>query len=241
MFFPIGDDNTDRHRTPYVVYTLIGLNAVVWLLLQQMSGDSPFTYAFSAVPYEITTGEDLVGTRSIEVGGQTFPIPHRDGPSPIQLTLLSSMFMHGSWMHIIGNMLYLWIFGDQIEDELGHVRFTLFYLACGIAASLAHVVFDTDSVIPSLGASGAIAGVLGAYLVRHPKRGVRVLMLNMLTTVPAFIVLGGWIVMQFIGQVGTSAGQASGVAYMAHIGGFVAGVLLIFLFAPRRRARPAEV
>jgi membrane associated rhomboid family serine protease len=241
MFFPLGDDNTDRQRTPFVVYGLIALNAIVWLLLQQGSGDSPFTYAFSAVPFEITNGVDLTTPSVIEAGGQRVEIPHKPGPFPIQLTLLSSMFMHGSWMHIIGNMLYLWIFGDQIEDELGHVKFLIFYLLCRIAASLAHILFDWDSVIPSLGASGAIAGVLGAYLVRHPKRGVRVLMLNVLTTVPAFIVLGGWILLQFFGQVGTAAGQASGVAYMAHIGGFVAGVLLIFVFAPRTPKREAPV
>jgi membrane associated rhomboid family serine protease len=236
MFLPIGDDNTDRQRTPYVVYGLIALNAVVWLLFQQMSGDSPFTYAYSAIPFEITHNTDLVTRQVIEAGGHRIPIPHEPGPTPIQFTLLSSMFMHGSWMHILGNMLYLWIFGDQIEDELGHVRFLVFYLICGVAASAAHIFFDWDSVIPSLGASGAIAGVLGAYLVRHPRRGVRVLMFNVLTTVPAFIVLGGWIVLQFFGQVGTASGQASGVAYMAHIGGFIAGVLLVFLFAPRRRA-----
>ena len=116
------------------------------------------------------------------------------------------MFMHGSWMHILGNMLYLWIFGDQIEDEMGHVKFLIFYLICGFAASLAQIFFDTGSIIPSLGASGAIAGVLGAYLVRHPKRNVRVLAFRMLVNVPAFIVLGGWFLLQIISQVGTRGG-----------------------------------
>jgi membrane associated rhomboid family serine protease len=240
MVFPIGDDNTDRQTTPYVVYALIAANAVVWLLFQGGTGDSAFTYAYSTIPYEITTGTDLVRTQRIEVGGQSFPIPHQPGPTPIYFTLLSSMFMHGSWMHILGNMLYLWIFGDQIEDEMGHVKFLIFYVVCGLAASLAHIFFDTGSIIPSLGASGAIAGVLGAYLVRHPTRRVRVFALRALVELPAFIVLGGWILLQIISQVGTGAGQASGVAYMAHIGGFVAGVILVFVFGSKRAARAAR-
>jgi membrane associated rhomboid family serine protease len=240
MFFPLGDDNTDRSTTPYVVYALIAVNALVWIVFQGATGDSAFTYAYSTVPYEITNGTDLVGTERIRVDGQTFPIPHQPGPTPIYLTLLTSMFMHGGWMHILGNMLYLWIFGDQIEDEMGHVKFLVFYLICGFAASFAHIFFDTQSIIPSLGASGAIAGVLGAYLVRHPRRRVRVLVFRFITELPAFIVLGGWILLQIISQVGTAAGQASGVAYMAHIGGFVAGMVLVFVFGGRRQTPAAS-
>jgi membrane associated rhomboid family serine protease len=158
---------------------------------------------------------------------------HYAGPTPIYLTLLTSMFMHGSWMHIIGNMLYLWIFGDQIEDELGHGKFLLFYLLCGLAAGLAQVFYSPDSLIPALGASGAIAGVLGAYLIRHPTRRVRVMFAYNVLALPAFIVLGGWIVLQIISQVSV-VGGTGGVAYMAHIGGFIAGVVLIFVLGGLR-------
>ena len=157
--FPLGDDNTARRTTPVVVYGLILMNAVVWLL-QLTMGDA-FTMGFSTVPYEITHGTDLVGVQRIEVGGEVHPLRHFPGPTPIYLTLLTSMFMHGGWMHIIGNMVYLWTFGDQIEDELGHGKFLLFYLLCGLAAGLAQVFYRPDAVIPALGASGAIAGVLG--------------------------------------------------------------------------------
>ncbi len=225
MLFPLGDDNTSRQATPYVVYGLIAVNALVWLL-QLSQGDS-FTGGWAAIPFEITHNHDLVGPDVVEAGSQAVQIRQYPGPTPIQLTLVSAMFMHGSWMHIIGNMLYLWIFGDQIEDLLGHVKFLIFYLICGFAASFAQIALDLDSHIPTLGASGAIAGVLGAYLVKHPTNPVRVLAFRVVTTVPAFIVLGGWIAIQIFSQI--SPVEGSGVAYMAHIGGFVAGVILVFV------------
>ena len=226
MLFPLGDDNTGRHRTPYVVYGLIAVNVLVYLL--QMTIGDPFTNAWAAVPKEIVTNSDLIGTYPVEAGGQVFQLQHYDGPTPIFLTLLSSMFMHGGLMHIGGNMLYLWIFGDQIEDLLGHVKFLIFYLVCGLAASAAHIVFNLESIIPTLGASGAIAGVLGAYLVKYPRNRVRVLMMRMVTAVPAFVALGFWIVLQVISQM-TMDPATAGVAYMAHIGGFVAGAILVFV------------
>lgn len=237
MFFPIGDDNSGRHSFPLIVFAFIGLNALLWFL--QLSSGEAFTNGFSAVPLELTRNTDLVGTQYLQLQGQQYPLNHYPGPSPIHLTLFSSMFMHGSWMHILGNMLYLYIFGDQIEDLLGKFRFILFYLLCGIAAGLAQVLYNPQSVVPCLGASGAIAGVLGAYLVKFPRNGVRVLFFRMITRLPAFIVLGAWILLQFVSQVSVQgAGEASGVAYMAHIGGFVAGVVLIFFFAlGRNRAR----
>jgi membrane associated rhomboid family serine protease len=234
MVLPIGDENLGRRSTPYVVYAIIALNAVAWLA--QLGAGEAFTNGYATVPYEITHGTDLTGTRMIEVGGQSYPIPHYPGPSPIYLTLLTAMFMHGSWAHILGNMLYLWIFGDQIEDLLGPARFAGFYLACGLAAGLAQVLVGPDSVVPSLGASGAIAGVLGAYLVKYPRNRVRVLVMRGATTMPAAAVLGIWIALQLFAQVGTPAGEATGVAYMAHIGGFVAGVILILFLGPGRRA-----
>ena len=153
------------------------------------------------------------------------------------------MFMHGGWMHILGNMLYLWIFGDNIEDNFGHAKFLIFYLICGAVASFYHILVDPDSVIPSLGASGAIAGVLGAYLILFPKNRVRTLLpLGFLWTtieLPAVVVLGFWIVIQIFSQYTATvkSGGGGGVAYMAHIGGFVAGLALCFLFRRSNNVR----
>ena len=234
MVMPLGDDNLDRHSTPVVTYLLIAINAVVWFL--ELSGGERFINGYSAIPFEITHNTDLVGTQSVDVGGQSVAIQQYPGPTPIYLTLLTSMFMHASWMHIIGNMLYLWIFGDNIENRLGRAKFLVFYLICGLAASAAHILFSANSVIPGLGASGAIAGVLGAYLILFPKNRVRVLFARQIVHMPAFIVLGMWIALQIFSQIGVSGGQSSGVAYLAHIGGFVAGVVLIFLFGGRSKA-----
>ena len=238
MVMPLRDDDTDRHTVPVVTYVLIAINVVVWLI--ELSLGEKFINGFSTVPYEITNGTDLVGTRTVEVGGQSLPITLYPGPTPIYLTLFSAMFMHASWMHIIGNMLYLWIFGDNIEDRIGHGKFVAFYLLSGLVASAAHIMVGTDSIIPSLGASGAIAGVLGAYLVLFPKRKVKVLMMRQIVHMPAFIVLGLWILLQVFGQFSVT-GEGGGVAYMAHIGGFVAGVVLIFLLGGRRAPPPRDV
>ena len=230
--FPIGDDNTGRSARPWVVYGLIAVNAL-FFFAQLALGDR-FTNGWAATPFEITHGTDLVGSYVIDAGGRAVVLEHAPGPTPIYLTLLTSMFMHGGWMHILGNMLYLWIFGDQIEDLLGHGKFLVFYLVCGLAASFAQIAFDTSSRIPTLGASGAIAGVLGAYLIKFPRNRVRVLSRVGVMHVPALMVLGFWIVLQLISQVGLSAGEATGVAYMAHIGGFVAGLILVMIMAPGR-------
>jgi membrane associated rhomboid family serine protease len=151
------------------------------------------------------------------------------------------MFMHGGWMHLIGNMLYLWVFGDNIEDRWGHVKFLVIYLICGIVASLAHIFFNLQSTIPSLGASGAISGVLGAYLVMFPRNRVRVLMGRGIVHLPAIVVLGFWIVLQFINQIGQMGRttETAGVAYWAHIGGFIAGVVFAFVFRGGDRSRVA--
>ena len=141
--------------------------------------------------------------------------------------------MHGSIMHLLGNMLYLWIFGDNIEDEMGHSRYLVFYLLCGILAGLSHVLLNTggaSALVPCLGASGAIAGVLGGYLMRHPTRGVHVIVLRVVTTMPAWIVVGAWFVLQIIGGLGTLGQEGGGVAYAAHIGGFIIGLALVSLF-----------
>jgi membrane associated rhomboid family serine protease len=191
---PIGDDNTDRRFAPMVNYVLIAINILVFVFLQGMGGNEKFTYAFSTVPAEILTGKDLVA-------GVLEPTP-----VPVYFTLITSMFMHGGWAHLLGNMLFLWVFGDNIENRIGHMRYLIFYLVCGIIASLCHVfISGSDALIPSLGASGAISGVLGGYLLLFPSRRVRVIMGRGITTVPAFVALGLWIVFQVIswnGNVG---------------------------------------
>jgi membrane associated rhomboid family serine protease len=233
-FLPLGDDNQERLSTPVLVMGIIALNAAMWAV--QLARGEPFTNGYATVPYEIVHGTDLVGDRYLQAGRELVAIHHAPGPVPIYLTLLTSMFMHGSWMHILGNMLYLWIFGDQIEDLLGKVKFAVFYLLCGLAASLAQIAMDPESVIPNLGASGAIAGVLGAYLVKYPTNGVRVIFINQVVVLPAFVVLGVWIGLQVFEQTRSLSGQAQGgVAYMAHIGGFATGVVLVFLFSGLRR------
>jgi len=227
-FFPLGDDNSARRTIPYMVWTIVAINVVVWCL-QLYLGDS-FNNGFAVVPLKITTGVDFGDAQTVMIPGQDQPVVINEafGPHPIYLTLLTAMFMHGGWLHIAGNMLYMVIFADQIEDLLGHGRFVLFYLLCGLAAGLAQVLAAPHSVIPCLGASGAIAGCLGAYLVKYPTNPVRVIVLNAIMPLPAWIVLGAWFALQLISQARSIDGQ-SGVAYMAHIGGFICGVVLVFV------------
>src|SRR5678809_928230 len=191
--FPIGDDNSDRTITPYVNYLIIALNVIVFVFLQGLSGDNPFTYSYSTVPGEILSGHDIVTDAQVvtdSVTGQRFSIPGL-GPTliPVYFTLITSMFMHGGIAHIAGNMLFLWIFGDNIENALGHKRYLVFYLLCGIIASLAHVVsasyLNQSTLVPSLGASGAISGVLGGYILLFPGRQVRVWFLLRIIALPA--------------------------------------------------------
>jgi membrane associated rhomboid family serine protease len=242
MVFPLGDDNTDRRTTPIVNYVLIGLNVFVFVFLQQM-GASDFTYKFSTVPEEIVTGRDVVTKDRIVVDpvtGEKFQAPGlKPTPVPVYFTLLISMFMHGGIAHLLGNMWFLYIFGDNVEDDLGHGRYLIFYLLTGILASLAHVLMNRTgpgALIPSLGASGAISGVLGAYIMLHPRRRVTVFLFRFVTDVPAYVAVGIWFLFQLVsGLFGGSS--ESGVAYAAHIGGFVAGVILAKPFALGRRLR----
>jgi membrane associated rhomboid family serine protease len=242
VFIPLGDDNSDRRIQPVVNIALIGINLIVFFLFQGMGENHRFTYAFSTVPQEIVTGRDIVtqpGTVTDPATGTRLQVPGLE-PTPLSvyLTLLTAMFMHGGLMHLLGNMLYLYIFGDNIENRLGHGRYLAFYLACGLLASLAHVftsvAIGANLLIPSLGASGAISGVLGGYLLLHPKRRVRVLMFRVIMQVPAVVAIGVWFAFQLISSIGMfSGGDGGGVAYGAHIGGFIAGVLLVKVFAPR--------
>jgi membrane associated rhomboid family serine protease len=240
MIFPIGDDNSDRTTTPLVNYVLIAINILVFVFLQGLGNNDKFTYAFSTVPQEIVSGKDEDKPVLIQDPISQDPVGTIDlQPTPISvyITLLTSMFMHGGFAHLFGNMLFLWVFGDNIEHTLGHTRYLLFYLVCGLIASLAHVfttvMFGGNPYIPSLGASGAISGVLGGYILLHPRRQVRVIMFSMLTQVPAIVAIGLWFAFQLINGLGFLGGgsQTGGVAYAAHIGGFIAGLVLVKFFA----------
>jgi membrane associated rhomboid family serine protease len=247
--FPISDENERGHGPAFVTLSFIAINVAVFLLLQgagATTAGAEFTYGYAAVPFEITQGVDLTTPQSVTIGGQAYSIPQEPGPTPIWLTLLTSMFMHGSWLHLLGNMLYLWIFGDNVEHRIGHLPFVAFYLAVGVVASLAQILVNTSSVIPTLGASGAIAGVLGAYLVLFPGNRVLVILVRFPVWVPALVAIGLWAALQVVGGFGTPA-EGGGIAYMAHIGGFVAGVVAGLLFRgisgePRRpRGTPASL
>lgn len=229
--FPIGDDNSDRSLTPYVNYAIIGLNVLVFALFQGFGGNDAFTYAFSLVPREVTSGVDISGVQLVHDSlGHVGRIVLYQSPVSVYFNFLTSMFMHGGFAHIAGNMLFLWIFGDNVENLLGHIRYLIFYLLCGFAAALAQVLMSPDSVIPMLGASGAISGVLGGYILMFPRREVRAVIFNFFTTVPAYVAIGIWIVMQ-VGLGFMSSAEDGGVAYSAHIGGFIAGLVLVKLFA----------
>jgi membrane associated rhomboid family serine protease len=234
MLLPIGRAEERARVTPIIVYTLIAANILVFLM--ELAGGDRFISGYAVVPWEITRGADL--TRPVFMPGVGI-IPQAPGPTPIYLTLLTSMFMHSGWLHIGVNMLYLWIFGGEIEETFGHLQFLTFYLVCGVAASLAQIAIDPDSAIPSLGASGAIAGVLGAYLRMFPLNRIRVLaplgFLMIPIRLPAMIVIGFWIVLQFFNEwvsitEHNAQTHSGGVAYLAHIGGFLTGFTLSFLW-----------
>jgi membrane associated rhomboid family serine protease len=240
MVFPIGDDNSDRRTTPVVNYVIIALNVLVFVVFQGAGTNDDFTYRFSTVPEEIATGKDVVTNPEIvrdPVTGERFQKPGLGHtPSPVYITLLTSMFMHGGWAHLLGNMWFLWIFGDNIEDDLGHIRYGIFYLVCGLLASLAHVAVSLsgdNALVPSLGASGAISGVLGAYLVEHPHRRVQVILFRFLTVVPGYVAVGIWFGFQVISGLGILGDNhmSGGIAYAAHVGGFIAGLILVKPFA----------
>ena len=247
MFIPIGDDNRDRKTTPIVNYLFILINILVFIFLQDWGRDVQFTYGYSIVPAEILSGHDIVSHSRVvidEVTGQRVVIPGLE-PTPINvyLTLISSMFMHGGLAHILGNMLFLFIFGDNLEDAMGHSRYFFFYLLCGVIAGLSHVFatyfFGQSPFVPSLGASGAISGVMGGYIVLFPRRKVHIWLFFFFTiSVPAFIAVGLWFVFQVVNGLGALGGDeaAGGIAYAAHIGGFIAGLILVKMFERRRRA-----
>ena len=237
---PIGDDNSDRTLTPLVNYLLIALNVAVFVFFQGLGSNERFTYAFSTVPAEIVSGHDVARSVTIKdpVSGEVAgTVELEPTPIPVYLTLLTSMFMHGGIAHIFGNMLYLWIFGDNLENTMGHLRYLVFYLVCGILAGLSHVfstvMFGGNPYLPSLGASGAISGVLAGYIVLFPSRRVRVIIFRTIQEVTAIWAIGIWFAFQLISGIGVlgSKAQEGGVAYAAHIGGFIAGLILVKFFA----------
>jgi len=238
MILPLRDSNFDRTISPYINYILIAINVFVFVFLQGLGSDAGFTLSYSCVPEEIVSGKDLVTDDKRVYDRETrqyYDVPGlKETPEPVYITLLTSIFMHGSIAHILGNMLFLFIFGDNIENRIGHLRYLIFYLACGLIASFAHIystyMFNIDPRIPSLGASGAISGVLGGYILLFPKNRVTVLLFNFLTEVPAVFALGLWFAFQLISGMGMLGGDLGGVAYGAHIGGFIAGLLLIKIF-----------
>ena len=211
---PLGDDNSGRRLTPVVTYALIAINVLVFVVFEAFNPNiDQFILRWGTVPAEITAGRGLI-------------------------TLITSMFLHGGWAHLGGNMLFLWIFGDNVEDAFGHPLYLAFYLITGIAASLAQVLLGPSSTIPGVGVSGAISGVLAAYIVMFGSNRVRVLMGRAITAVPAYFMIGLWIVLQFINGFAsiTNTSETGGVAYGAHVGGFIAGLILTFLL--RGFARP---
>lgn len=223
---PLSDDPGVRRRLPVVNYTLIAANILVFIAEQKYG--ACFQAAYSTVPYAITHGHAMA------IAG----CPYGE-PSPVYLTLLTSMFLHANLLHIAGNMLYLWIFGDNVEDRLGHVWYLIFYLFCGLVASVAQIVVAPDSQLLNLGASGAIAGVLGAYLVFFPGSKVRTLIyIGFFITfvrLSAFIVIGLWFVLQLVSGIQSlnpSQIEMGGVAYFAHVGGFAAGLVIALLVRP---------
>ncbi|MEO8355328.1 MAG: rhomboid family intramembrane serine protease [Chloroflexota bacterium] len=216
--FPIGDDNSARRTVPVVTYVFIVINVLVFLM--ELSAGDAFVQRWSVVPSRLLAN-----------------------PVGDFITVFTAMFMHGGWLHLLGNMLYLWIFGDNVEDRLGRVKYVIFYLLCGIVATFAQVLVNPNSNIPNLGASGAIAGVLGAYLLMFPRGSVRVLMGRGIIPMPALVVIGFWAVLQFFNGFGAIAAteqtaDTGGVAYMAHVGGFVAGLILAPLMGGTRQQQP---
>ena len=228
---PIGDDEVPGAGPGRLItMALIAVNVVAFLLELSKPSEGAlqsFIQAWGVVPHEYSARADLA--------------PHI--PLPFWTTLFTSMFLHGGWAHLGGNMLFLWIFGDNLEKVMGHLRFLIFYLVCGVAAGLAHIAFNAHSNVPTVGASGAISGVLGGYMLLFPRNRVRVLTRGGVAAVPAFVMLGLWILVQVVSGFGSIAhtGETGGVAFMAHVGGFVAGLVLVRLFTagrgwPRRTA-----
>ena len=241
---PLSDPDVHRHSRPYVTMGIIAVNTVVLLYELALGGleTTKFYYEWGLVPAKLTQGVSEFGQicdgkllrnafGNVVCRGTVVTL---EAPNPAWVTMFSAMFIHGGLMHFGGNMLYLWVFGDNIEDRLGHWKYLAFYLVCGVAATWAQVAINTDSQVPTIGASGAIAGVLGAYLLLFPYSRISTLVLMyfiMVIRVPALFLLGFWFFLQnFFQGLGSLGSTGGGVAYWAHIGGFVAGIVVIALY-----------
>lgn len=218
VMFPYKDDNPTE-LTPFFTVGLIIANVAVWVLVQGMGANLRSTAcAYGLIPVELT-GRAIVGPYGCELGGLTWA------------TTFTSMFMHGSWLHLVANMMFMWVFGNNIEDSMGHIRFLVFYVLCGLAAAAAHVGLNPDSGVPTVGASGAISGILGAYILLYPQVRVHVFFPPLwILPMRAYVVLGYWIVIQVLMGIAERGQRGGGVAVWAHVGGFVAGLILVKLF-----------
>lgn len=247
MVLPLGDLQKTR-IVPFVTYSLIAINIVMYIV-QRQEGEA-FTLAYAATPYEITHNHDFKAPIVLPRGNAENPwelvnaaneqnrtINQAPGPSPIWLTLFTSMFLHGSPLHLAGNMLYLWIFGDNVEEVLGTARYLIVYLACGLAGTFFQIAANPDSFIPTLGASGAIAGLMVAYVIWFPHNRVRVLVFRFITEMPAIMVVGFWVLMQVFEGISSlrSLPDSGGVAYLAHLGGAATGLIVAYLFKDQAR------
>lgn len=224
MLIPIYDDNSKVRNVAFVTIALILLNIFIFFFLE----DDNMVLGYGLIPYEVITGTDLVS--SIPIENTKDSIPQAVGPTPIYMTMLTSMFLHGDVWHLLGNMLFLWIFGDNIEAYFGWRKFTIFYVLCGLGAAVMQIFSDIGSVSPMIGASGAISGVMGAYLVLFPRNKIRMLFFYFIRfNVPAWLMLIFWFGMQAMSSF-AAAQEGDNVAYWAHIGGFVVGVVLAFMW-----------
>jgi membrane associated rhomboid family serine protease len=241
MVLPLGDLEKTR-IVPFATYGLIALNVVMFLC--QLEHGRGFTTSYAATPFEISHNVDLplpddenlaILDQSPELRRQL--MEQEPVPFPVWMTLFTSMFLHGSPLHLAGNMLFLWIFGDNVEEVLGTWRYLVVYISCGLMGTVLQIAANPDSLIPTLGASGAIAGIMGAYVVWFPHNQIRVLVFRFITQMPASLVIGGWILLQIGEGVGSVSrvGQSGGVAYLAHVGGAATGIFVAFLFADRAR------
>ncbi|CAN5832994.1 hypothetical protein BH23ACT11_BH23ACT11_17610 [soil metagenome] len=247
MVFPIGDDNraVKGMGPAYVTIFMVVANILVFVFLQDFGTNDEFVYGYSVVPAQIVQGVDYTTPQTMMVQGEPVRIPQAPGPGGgagaplIYLTLLTSMFMHAGFGHLGGNLLFLWIFGDNVEHRFGHGTFLLFYLVSGTAATAAQIAVDPGSVVPLLGASGAISGVLGAYLVLFPRNRVHTFFFYTIISIPALAAIGLWVLLQFFGGFGAITGeQIGGVAYAAHLGGFFAGAILALILRLTIRREP---
>src|SRR5437016_7898147 len=239
---PIKDYAGPRRRMPWVTWGLIAVNVIIFLYQVSLGSDAQaFMFAYSVVPVALAHGIPQTSLPGVPAN-----LPFHT-PNPVYLTLITSMFLHAGWLHIGGNMLFLYIFGDNVEDRMGHFPYLVFYLFCGVIASIAQVAVDPNSSIPSLGASGAIAGVLAAYLVLFPFAKVRTIIFIFIfftiVTLPAIVLIGLWFLLQFfdgIASLGSTQQAMGGVAYFAHVGGFVTGLVITLLLRPLLKP-PADI